>query len=410
MVCRKGLVILLALSSALSACGSLGIAHLPAVGNTINVVLELSPQVDLVEQAKLKALLEQEATEFNRLNPHLRVRWRSVSSERLHQDIKFRAARGLMPDLILLASSRDLLTLHQQGYSIPVELSLEEKRSLPAWLLSTLSSRGKQLGVPLFIVPTMACFDRRRIPFPPQELSDFLRPEDGSAMAFSTSLNGINWILSGFGVSLFPIPGLQSNRPSQVLPALRWVQQANLQPHITFVSSEEELRRGLVEGRFHWVSCSSAWIPSLRNSLGENLGVGLLPAGPAGVAKPLMVVSTWMFGAQSTPTQRRLAKKFVLFAGNAVNQRTMTLRLGTVLPVNPTILLPLNAYPTLSVMDASLRNSVLPNLEQYQYLKLKAERISFLFNQILARSQNPSGVAHEFQYLLENPPAAEAQP
>jgi maltose-binding protein MalE len=188
------------------------------------------------------------------------------------------------------------------------------------------------------------------------------------------------------------------------------VQQANLQPHITFVSSEEELRRGLVEGRFHWVSCSSAWIPSLRNSLGENLGVGLLPAGPAGVAKPLMVVSTWMFGAQSTPTQRRLAKKFVLFAGNAVNQRTMTLRLGTVLPVNPTILLPLNAYPTLSVMDASLRNSVLPNLEQYQYFKLKAERISLLFNQILARSQNPSAVAHEFQYLLENAPAAEAQP
>lgn len=410
MICRQGLVILLALSSAISACGSLGIARLPAVGNTINVVLELSPQVDSFEQARLKTLLEQEAIEFNRLNPHQRVRWHSVSSERLQQDLKFRAARGLTPDLILLASSRDLLTLHQQGFSTPVELSLEEKRSFPAWLLTPLRYRGEQLGVPLFMVSTMACFDRRRIPFSPQDLSDLLRPEDGSALALSTSLNGMNWILTGFGVPLLPLPGRRSNRQSQVLLALRWVQQANLQPHITFVSSEEELRRGLAEGRFLWIPCSSVWISSLRQTLGANLGVGLLPAGPAGVAKPLMGVSTWMFGSQSSPTQRKLAKKFVLFAGNAVNQRTMMLRLGTVFPVNPAILLPLNAYPTLSVMDVALRNSILPTLEQHHYFKLKDEQIGLLANQVLARSQDPLAVAHDFQHLLENAPAAKAQP
>ena len=407
----RGLVLLFGLSSLLAACGSLGLNRLPAVGNTINVVLELSSQADPVELSRLKALLEQEAREFKQLNPQLQVKLRTVAADRLQPELAFRTARGLAPDLVLLATSRDLLTLHQKGYATPVPLNSEERRHVQAGLLASLRDDGQQLGVPLFMAPTLACFNRRRLPSPPAKLSDLVRlGQEGSAIGLSSSLPGLEWILSGFGASLIPPAGGLSRGPSQVLSALQWLQHANLQPHITFVSSEEELRRGLAEGRFLWVPCSSGWIPSLRQALGADLGVGLLPAGPVGPARPLMVVPTWMLGSQSSPSQRRLAKQFVLFTANAVNQRTTALRLGTVLPVNPAIALPLKAYPILAVMDGSRRQSVLPSLQQYQVLDRQTEQVVLLANQVLAGARAPLAVAPEFQRLLDAVPAAEVQP
>ena len=407
----RGLVLLFGLSSLLAACGSLGLNRLPAVGNTINVVLELSSQADPVELSRLKALLEQEAREFKQLNPQLQVKLRTVAADRLQPELAFRTARGLAPDLVLLATSRDLLTLHQKGYATPVPLNSEERRHVQPGLLASLRDDGQQLGVPLFMAPTLACFNRRRLPSPPAKLSDLVRlGQEGSAIGLSSSLPGLEWILSGFGASLIPPAGGLSRGPSQVLSALQWLQHANLQPHITFVSSEEELRRGLAEGRFLWVPCSSGWIPSLRQALGADLGVGLLPAGPVGPARPLMVVPTWMLGSQSSPSQRRLAKQFVLFTANAVNQRTTALRLGTVLPVNPAIALPLKAYPILAVMDGSRRQSVLPSLQQYQVLDRYTEQVVLFANQVLAGARAPLAVAPEFQRLLDAVPAAEVQP
>jgi maltose-binding protein MalE len=408
---RQGLVFLFGLSGLLSACGSLGLNRLPAVGNTINVVLELSSQADPVEQSRHKALLEQEAREFRRLNPQLQVKVRTVAADRLQQELAFRAARGLAPDLILLATSRDLLTLHQKGYATSVQLNLEERRHVQPWVLASLRDRGQQLGVPLFMVPTMACFNRRRLSLPPATLTDLVRlGQQGSAIGLSSSLTGLDWIFSGYGAPLVPPPGRPSRGESQVLPALQWLQQANLQPHITFVSRDEELRLGLAESRFLWVPCPSGWIPSLRQALGADLGVGLLPAGPAGPARPLMAVPTWMFGAQSSPAQHRLAKQFVLFTANAVNQRMMALQLGTVLPVNSAIALPLKAYPLLAVMDGSLRKSVVPSLRQYQVLTRQSDQAALSVNQVLAGAQTPLAVASEFQRLLEAVPAAEVRP
>jgi len=117
-----------------------------------------------------------------------------------------------------------------------------------------------------------------------------------------------------------------------------------------------------------------------------------------------------MVGSQSSPRQRQLAKQFVLFTGNAVNQRKMMLKLDSVFPVNPAILLPLNAYPTLSAMKLSLRNSTFPTLEQYQYLQLNANQISLSAQRFLAQAKAPSVVAREVQHLFNHAPAAAAQP
>jgi hypothetical protein len=81
-----------------------------------------------------------------------------------------------------------------------------------------------------------------------------------------------------------------------------------------------------------------------------------------------------------------------------------------VLPVNPAIALPLKAYPVLSVMDRSRRQSVLPSVQQYQVLTLHDDQVVLLANQVLAGARSPLAVAPEFQRLLDAIPAAEVQP
>jgi hypothetical protein len=108
----------------------------------------------------------------------------------------------------------------------------------------------------------------------------------------------------------------------------------------------------------------------------------------------------WVFGAQSNPNQRKFAKQFMLFTVNTVNQRAMALQLGTVLPVNPTIALPLKAYPTLAVMHASTKNSGTTTLEQKHFLLQYSKKIERLLGLVITGVQSPNAIAPKFQQLL----------
>ena len=404
------LSILVGLSFSLSACGFLGVNKLPRLGNSINVVLELPSDADQVEQSNLKNLLGREVQEFKRLNPQLPVRFRAISSDRLQQELRFRNSRGLAPDLVLLLSSRPLLSLYQGGLATPVSLSQEERRHVPSWLLKSLEHRGHQLGLPLLMKPTLACFHRSHLKQAPRTLSDLLGvARAGSSIGLHANLTSLDWLFSGFGVAPFPSQGQHLKQQGPLNPALQWLYRANLEPFITFVSTDEELRRGLAEKRFVWIPCSSGWIPTLRQSLGADLGIAILPAGPAGPARPLVAVQTWMFGPQSSPTQRRLAKQFAFFTLNPIRQRMMGLQQGTGFPVNPAVTLPLKAYPVLSVMATSLGTSTSPNPAQYQFLSINAEKISSLTNQLLAGTKPPQLIVPDLQHLLDTMPRGESQ-
>jgi hypothetical protein len=215
--------------------------------------------------------------------------------------------------------------------------------------------------------------------------------------------------MSGFGLTVFPQKSNRSYYPKKLLKALQWYREANLQPYISFVDNDEELRQGLVAGRFEWIPCSSGWLPSLQRALGADLGIAVLPAGPEGPAKPMLRMPLWVFGSQSNPRQRKFAKQFMLFTVNTVNQRSMALRLGTVLPVNPTIALPLKAYPTLSVMHTSTKNSGTTTLEQKHFLLKYTKKAEGLLNLVITGVQSPNAVAPKFQQLLNAMPTTEQQ-
>ena len=405
------LTMVLALSGLLSACGAPGTSSPFAVGNTITVLAELIAKADPVEQARVKELLQGQIKEFKRINPQVNIRLKAIPSDRLEQELNYRTQRGLGPDLLLLASNRDLISLQEKGYISPVALSAQEQSSFRDYFLKHLRHRNQQLAVPFLVFPALACFDRRRLSESPQTLSDIIRlGQKVHSFGLNSSYEGLDEVMSGFGVAPFTE---KTNLPSQqerVLKAMQWYREANLQPHITFVTSDEELRQGLVDGRFEWIPCSSGWLPTLQRALGKDLGIGVLPAGPAGLVKPLIRMPAWVFGSQSSPRQRKFAKQFVMFAGNVVNQRTMALKLGTVLPVNPSIALPLKVYPNLAVMDRAMKSSTMLTLEQKHFLLLKGKSIEGLVDQVITGVQSPNAVAPKIQDQLNAMPTMESHP
>ena len=411
MAQSRFLAVVLALSGLLSGCGFNGNNGIFGLDSSITVLAELSSKADPIEQARVQKLLLDEIEEFKRINPKLRIRYRALPSDRLEQEMSYRTKRGLGPDVLLLASNRDLISLQKKGYISPVVLSTQEQSNFRPSILKNLRYRGQQLAVPLMVIPALACFDRTKLPQSPQTLAAIIRlSQQGHSFGLNSSSDGLDVIISAFGITMNPNKTRPSSDPNQVLPALQWYREANLQPHISFVDNDEELRQGLAAGRFEWIPCYSGWLPSLQKALGANLGIAVLPAGPAGPAKPLVRMPLWVFGAQSSPRQREFAKQFVIFTTNVVNQRGMALELGTELPVNPSIELPVKAYPNLAVMDAAMKNSTLTTLEEKQFLLQNTKKIGSWVDQVITGVQSPSAVAPKIQALFDAMPTSASHP
>jgi ABC-type glycerol-3-phosphate transport system substrate-binding protein len=405
------LAMVLALSGLLTGCGTSGSTGISELGSSITVLAELSSKADPIEQARVQELLRREIKEFKRINPRLSIRFRAIPSDRLEQELNYRTQRGLGPDLLLLESNRDLINLQEKVYISAVVLSDQEQSNFRSTYLGQLRHRGQQLAVPFMVIPALACFDRRQLPQPPQTLAAIIRlGQQDHSFGLNSSSDGLDEVMSGFGVKLFHRKTARSSNNNQVLKALQWYREANLQPRISFVDNDEELRQGLIAGRFEWIPCYSGWLPSLQKALGTNLGIAVFPAGPGGPARPLVRTPLWVFGAQSSPRQRQIAKDFVMFTTNVVNQRGMALELGTVLPVNPSIELPFKAYPTLAVMDKAMKNITLTTLEQKHYLLQNAKKAGGWVDLVITGMQSPSAVAPKLQALFEAMPTMGSNP
>jgi hypothetical protein len=81
-----------------------------------------------------------------------------------------------------------------------------------------------------------------------------------------------------------------------------------------------------------------------------------------------------------------------------------------VLPVNPSIALPLKAYPTLAVMDAATKDSILATLEQKKFLQQNAGKVGNWVNYVITGVQSPNVVAPHIQRLIDAMPAMANHP
>lgn len=358
----------------------------------------------LEEQA---LLARQIADEYHDLHPQVNVQIELSRQGDLINNVRSRRQDGLSPDLMLV-TGRTARALFRDQLSLSVPITPDYVRTMNAGLIQRLRvSEHRLAGVPVFLVPQLACFNRQRLPQSPAQLDTLMQiSERGIEVGLSMEMVDLFWTVGAWGgqSALQASPSVKAPTSSEEMAILRWLRsllEANQHLKVNFYSNQEELLQGFLSGRIDWMTCRSSTLARLRDKLRDRLGVAPLPAGPAGPATPLTISKVWVFGKDSSPVQREIAQDFVAFSINSVMQRYITLKSEQMLPVNQRVAVPTGASSVLSAMVASARQSQTgTTFRSLQTNDPELKQITLLLTDMIYGERSPEQVRQKILSLI----------
>lgn len=178
---------------------------------------------------------------------------------------------------------------------------------------------------------------------------------------------------------------------------LSWLNNANLQQNVEFADEPVDLVQRLEEGRLGWISCNSLWLERLGKALGSSFGVSELPGRAGEPAQGLTRLKVWSFGRHSTPRQRQLAKEFVLFTLNRLNQKRLMLAAPGNLPVNSTVLIPSKSSAVFAALAESLDRAQLMSFRDPDRIETRLAWINEVLERAIVNAVAPSDVLRTLQ-------------
>jgi hypothetical protein len=355
-------------------------------------------QLDSGLRQRAEEALERFIRDFRELHPGVDIQLMTFPEDDLIRQLRFRQQGGLGPDL-LLVNSRTAMELQRlklvRSERFPADLLLQID---PAMLERVRLNNGTLAGLPVLQLPQLACFNRDRLPAgSPDTLDGLLQLSSrGLRVGLSTNPLYLFWTVGGLGATEALLAAQGDNPLSQEHQQalerwLGWLQNASLQQSITFHEKQDELARQLASGDLDWITCRSSNITLLRKTLGASLGVASLPRGRWGEATPINRERVLVFGRNSSPTQRRIAKELASFSVNPLAQRNLTLSTLVMLPVNRFVPAPVASSAVLAAMVRSAEQSEQTTpLIQALISNQKAERaLSAMVSRVLFGELSP---------------------
>jgi arabinogalactan oligomer/maltooligosaccharide transport system substrate-binding protein len=333
---------------------------------------------DGVARANLKRLATQIANEYMRNHPRVLLHLRFLPEGDLVESVRARARLGAGPDL-LISRVAPVEILEREGYLKPIDISPQQLDPLQLKFLSKFRDGSAYDALPFLLQPTVACYDRRRLPQAPTRLDELpARAAEGVRVGLPLQMFELLWTASSFDadqplLKLFRTrvatkslwQGLSPTERDRVEEWLAWLARANIEPNVIFVETADEMVERMERGQLDWISCSSTAIERLKRKLGPHLGVSVLPTGSDGKpARPPARLQLLSFGRDSTPAQRQVATSFALFVLNDFSQTNLISKAFGNMPVNQNVVVPVKDSPALAVMQASLDHSTVPTFRE----------------------------------------------
>lgn len=351
-------------------------------------------------QKRTRRLIE----EFRQVNPGVNIHVRHLPSDAFLRSTAFRTSRGLGPDL-MVTRVVTALRLHQQKLSEPVELDPQRLKDIEPRFLDDFRVGRQLLAVPLLAQPELACFDRRRVPTPPRDLNELIGlSAKGLRIGMPLRLTDLYWTSSALQANaaverLLEAPAtadaglmISASDRQDLLRWLSWLNNANLQQNVEFADEPVDLVQRLEEGRLGWISCNSLWLERLGKALGPSFGVSELPGRAGEPAQGLTRLKVWSFGRHSTPRQRQLAKEFVLFTLNRLNQKRLMLTAPGNLPVNSTVLIPSKSSSVFAALAGSLDRAELMSFKDPDRIETRLAWVDGVLESAIVNADAPAVV------------------
>ena len=360
------------LSALLSGCTS---ANKPA--NTLYIAYPLAEN-DFNQSAKerIEDRIKTFTQLFQQTNPDTRVVTVAYKANRMKHQIIEDSRLNLGPDLIIEAATY-LNTYYQ-------DLLVSSFPNSPPWTqqyddvikgLSTINE--KLVGAPYGIIPQVACYNNKVVKQPPKTIQELVElGASGVRIGLATNPIDIFWTAGSTGaipeISSLITKQNQHKQPLKIKEWLTWLRQAAYYQNISFYSNQSQLSNELTANNLDWISCNSFQASVIKEKMGEQLSITILPNGVQTKAFTWPNIIAFGLGTNSSPTQRALALSYVKSNTNAVGQRQLMLRNEDLLPANKNVDIPNESSKRLKALNESWNEQSLSYLKEWpmiiQYL------------------------------------------
>jgi maltose-binding protein MalE len=290
----------------------------------------------------------------------------------MQRQIKEDSKLNLGPDLIL--STGDHLKSFYRDSLISAFPNSPQWTQQYTDVIKNLSIfNSKLLFAPVAILPQVSCYNNKTIKQPPKTIQELVElSASGVRIGLATNPSQIFWTAGSTGA----IPEISSllnkknrNKPKpKIKEWIKWLRQAAYYQNISFYSQQSELVNELAANNLDWVTCDSFQAKNLKETMGKQLSIAILPDGIQTKAFAWPLVFAFGLGTDSSPTQRALALNYVKANTNSVGQRQVMLRSEAFLPTNQAVDIPNQSSQTLKAFNHSWNTQSLSYLNEWSMI------------------------------------------
>ena len=343
------------------AAGSLmvllsGCAHIKAP-KTLFITFGASQESFESDTKQIRSFLNTYTEAFQRSNPDTKIVYISYPNTHFFEQIEKDKRLNLGPDLIMIDNNYASELLARN-----LTTTLPKQRYFDSIYSPRLQAIAKKTSdymfAPWLINAQIACFNKTKIENSPATIKELeALSASGKKIGLASNPSELSWTAGTQGaISEFSLLGNttidRKNYPS-IEKWLRWLQRAALYQNISFHKDARVLATKLKENKLDWISCWGIQLKDLETAMGQNLGVAALPNGPMSKAYPGFISYGFALGKNSSPTQRRMAMKFIQTDVNEIAQRKLQLDNVGYLAANKNVSIPPESSRILSAINIS---------------------------------------------------------
>lgn len=288
---------------------------------------------------RLREITVEAIDHIKSVDPSIRPQLTLSSQRNFVDEIEGQTRSGFGPDL-LITDSDTALELYQRKLVDPIEIDSEDRADTPSFLFDLVTAKDGQLvGRPVNQFVQLACFNKERLPSPPQTLEEMEKDSEDNNFGMALQLKDLFWSAESFDAgdameaALAKLPP-DTKRQANVTDWLRWLENASYQQNIRFLNDQRSLREAFVKGELDWITCWSSNLRELRNQMRQKLALAPLPKGPSKRPKATTKLQVWSLGRNSSRMQREKALVMIDFISKPWAQKTYALAGRNSLPVN----------------------------------------------------------------------------
>ena len=306
---------------------------------------------------QIRSFLDTYTKAFQRSNPETNIVYISYTYSQFYTQIEGDSKLSLGPDLIITnPGSADELLERDLTTTLPEQDYFDSIYS--PTIQSIAKTNAGYTFAPWLIDPQIACFNKAKIETSPETAEELQElSARGKKIGLASNSTELIWTAGTQGaISELSTLGdtMTSRRAYPGIKAwLEWLQTAALYQNISFHKDSRELGTKLKNNELDWVTCRGSQLEDLKLAMGDNLGVGALPNGTNSRAFPSFRIYGFSLGKNSSPTQRRMAMKFIRTDVNNIAQRKLQLDNIGYLAANKNVSVPPESSRILSVLNTS---------------------------------------------------------